>query len=92
MKKRRELLSGTELRNLSADLPSDRWIDSELATCALKDARHFKRLRNLLGQLSASLRWMVNSVVSWSIRISTPLAGHFQATDDCLAGNHRRPS
>lgn len=39
-------------RQTVAGLQPERWIDDELARCKFNDARHGKRLRKLLGQLS----------------------------------------
>lgn len=78
---------------------SDRWIESELAGCKFKDARHGKRLRKLLEQLAenigGSIPWAcqdwANTKAAYRFfsnsRISEKeiLAGHFQATRDRLA-------
>lgn len=77
----------------------DGWIESELAGCKFKDARHGKRLRKLLEQLAqnigGSIPWAcqdwANTKAAYRFfsndRISEEeiLAGHFQATGDRLA-------
>src|SRR5215472_12197943 len=82
-----------------AALPSDRWIESELAKCKFKDVRHGKRLRKLLEQLAenigGSIPWAcqdwANTKAAYRFfsnnRVSEEdiLAGHFQATRDRLA-------
>lgn len=99
MKKRRQWLRGAEPGEHSTDLQSGRWIDGELARCEFKDARHGKRLRKLLEQLSeeigGSIPWAcqdwANTKAAYRFfsndRISEEeiLAGHFQATRDRLA-------
>jgi hypothetical protein len=82
-----------------AGLQSDHWIESELAKCQFKDARHGKRLRKLLEQLAenigGSIPWAchdwANTKAAYRFfsndRVSEEeiLAGHFQATRDRLA-------
>jgi hypothetical protein len=82
-------------------LQSDHWIDNELARCEFKDARHGKRLRKLLEQLSeqigGSIPWAcqdwANTKAAYRFfsneRVSEEeiLAGHLQATRDRLAGS-----
>jgi len=84
MKKQQEL----------AEVQSSCWIESELASCKFNDARHGKRLRKLLAQLSenigGSIPWAsqdwANTKAAYRFfsnpRISEEeiLGGHFQAT------------
>jgi Transposase DNA-binding len=84
-----------------AALQSDRWMETELARCRFKDARHGKRLRKLLEQLSdnigGSIPWAcqdwANTKAAYRFlsnsRVSEHeiLAGHFQATSDRLASS-----
>jgi hypothetical protein len=90
MKKKRQALAG---------LQPERWIDGELARCKFNDARHGKRLRKLLGQLSdqigGSIPWAgqdwANTKAAYRFfsnpRVSEEaiLGGHFQATRDRIA-------
>jgi hypothetical protein len=88
-------------RRVCTDLQSVRWIDSELARCEFKDARHGKRLRKVLEQLSeeigGSIPWAcqdwANTKAAYRFfsneRVNEEeiLAGHFRATRDRLAAS-----
>jgi hypothetical protein len=46
---------GAESRESSKDFRGKKWIDSEVVGCKFEDARHGKRLRQLLEKLSSSV-------------------------------------
>jgi hypothetical protein len=93
MKKRRGT-HGAESRESSKDFRGEEWIDSEVAGCKFQDARHGKRLRQVLEKLSSR----AGSATPWACqdwantkaayrffgndRISEAniLAGHFAST------------
>ena len=91
---RKLLLYGAERRRACDKAGADEWIDNELMGCEFSDARHGKRLRQLLKQLShrvgSSTPWAcqdwANTKAAYRFfgndRVSEAniLAGHFAST------------
>ena len=97
-------IQATKRRNAS-DFLSDKWIENEVVGCQFQDARHGKRLRQLLEQLSgkvgsttpwASQDW-ANTKAAYRFfgndRISEAniLAGHFASTRERFAARSSSP-
>jgi hypothetical protein len=97
-------IQATKRRNAS-DFLSDKWIEDEVVGCQFQDARHGKRLRQLLEQLSgkvgsttpwASQDW-ANTKAAYRFfgndRISEAniLAGHFASTRERFAARNSSP-
>ena len=92
--KSRQVSRGIECRQGTDEAEADAWIDNEVMGCEFPDARHGKRLRQLLEQLSSSLGaatpWAcqdwANTKAAYRFfgndRISEAniLAGHFAST------------
>jgi hypothetical protein len=97
------------LRNVgcgtASDQGADAWIDNEVVGCEFQDARHGKRLRQLLEQLSsrvgASTPWAcqdwANTKAAYRffgndrINEANILAGHFASTRDRFAVSRNSP-
>ncbi len=109
---RGELLSMRKLRPIQAterqdtsDFLSDKWIENEVVGCHFQDARHGKRLRQLLEQLSGKVGsttpWacqdLANTKAAYRLfgndRISEAniLAGHFASTRERSAAKSSFP-
>lgn len=86
-------------RQKSTDSASEAWIENELASSDFRDARHRKRLRRLLSQLTdqvgGSIPWATqdwaNTKAAYrffsNARVSDEqiLSGHFKATEERIA-------
>lgn len=90
---RGELLSMRKLRPIQArerqdtpDFLSDKWIENEVVGCQFQDARHGKRLRQLLEQLSGK----VGATTPWASQdwANTKAAYRFFGNDRISEANY----